>query len=277
MRGIFPAGVLQAFTDRNYFPWKLIIGSSAGALTGTAYAARQIHIARDALFTKLLTGEFIHFRNLLRPDRHILDLDWMVDTIINGDEGLDMKSLKRACPVLITATHCGENEEPRTVYLDSKKDDVSTALKATAALPFFYRGFVHYEGMPLLDGGLLDPIPFRKALELGYRESDILVVTTRKRGYRKKQESFWIKTILENHYRNPAFRFLVRVLENRYLMYNRILDELEYQHRDIKVLYPPDEFKVDRLTRDDKKILAGFEMGVETAKEFLFRGEMTTS
>ena len=50
MRGIFLTGVLQSFTDRQYFPWDLIIGSSAGALTGTAYAAGQIHLARDAFF-----------------------------------------------------------------------------------------------------------------------------------------------------------------------------------------------------------------------------------
>ena len=36
MRGIFLTGVLQAFTDRGYFPWKLLVGSSAGSLTGAA-------------------------------------------------------------------------------------------------------------------------------------------------------------------------------------------------------------------------------------------------
>lgn len=273
MRGIFLAGVLQAFTDRHYFPWKLIIGSSAGALTGTAYAAGQVHIARDALFSKLLTGKFIHLENILRPERHILDLDWMVDTIINGDEGLDMRKLRGACPVLITATLCEEHRESRTVYLNSKKDDVLIALKATAALPFFYRGFVNYRDMPLLDGGMLDPIPYKKALELGYREKDILVVTTRNRGYRKKMESFWVRYVYEHHYKNPAFRFLVQSLENRYLMYNRLLDELEYRHTGIEVIYPPAGFKVERLTQDGKKILAGFEMGVEAAKEFLKAGK----
>ena len=39
MRGIFLVGVLQAFAERNYFPWKLVVGSSAGALTGAAYLA----------------------------------------------------------------------------------------------------------------------------------------------------------------------------------------------------------------------------------------------
>jgi len=273
MRGIFLAGLLQAFKDRNYFPWKLIIGSSAGALTGTSYAAGQIHIARDALFTKLLTGEFIHLQNILRRDRHVLDLDWMVETLINGDEKLDLPRLKKACPVLITATLCREHAEPETIYLSSRKDDVLTSLKATAALPFLYRGFVQYNGMPLLDGGLLDPIPYGKALAMGFKEDDILVVTTRKRGYRKKEESFWVRYLYESYYKNPAYRFLVKMLENRYIMYNRILDDLEYRHTGISVIYPPKEFKVERLTQDGKKILAGFEMGVEAAKGFLRAGE----
>lgn len=269
MRGIFLTGVLQAFTDAGYFPWRLIIGSSAGALTGTAYAARQIHHARDAFFTKLLSGDFIKLSNILRSEKHILNLDWMVDTIINGDDPLDLARLKKACPVLITATQCGANRTPETIYLDPRRDDVITALKATAAIPFLYRGFVEYRDYHLLDGGLLDPIPYRRALQAGFEEKDILVVVTRKKGYRKREESFWIKSLYEAYYKDPKHQGLVRALHNRYLEYNRLLNDLEFRHRDIQIIYPPDDFRVDRLTQDEKKILEGFEQGIAAARAFL--------
>ncbi len=80
MRGVFLTGVLQAFTDHSFFPFDTVIGSSAGALTGCAYAAGQIYLSRDAFFGKLLSGKFIRPANIFNADRHILDLDWMIDT-----------------------------------------------------------------------------------------------------------------------------------------------------------------------------------------------------
>ncbi len=271
MRGIFLTGVLQAFTDRGYFPFKKILGSSAGALTGTAYAARQIYIARDAFFSELLSGNFIQLSNILRAEQHILNLDWMVETIIQGQDPLNITYLKRSIPVIITATHCSEHNPPETIYLNSKKDDILVSLKATAAIPVLYRGFVHYGDYNFLDGGLLDPVPYKKALEMGYSENEILVVLTRKKEYRKKEESFWIRTIYESYYRDKKHRFLVQAMENRFMMYNRIIDELEHVHTGIDIIYPPDDFNVDRLTKDPRRIMEGFEQGVHAGRSFLWQ------
>jgi predicted patatin/cPLA2 family phospholipase len=269
MRGIFLVGVLQAFAERGYFPWKLVIGSSAGALTGAAYIAGQVYLARDAFFTKLLSNKFIHYSNIFKQDKHILDLDWMIDTIINSREKLDIKKLRQSCPLLITATVVHEDLPPETIFLDSKTDDPLVALKATAALPYLYRGFVRYKEQFLLDGGLLAPVPYQKALSLGYREEDILVVLTRPKGYRKKEESFWIRTLYEHYYKDPKYTPLVESLLSRHKSYNQILNELENKHKGIEIIYPPEDFEVKRLTRDEKKILAGFEQGIFAAVTYL--------
>lgn len=271
MRGIFLVGVLQAFTERGYFPWKLVSGSSAGALTGAAYIAGQIHLARDAYFTKLLSNKFIHYSNIFRQDKHILDLDWMIDTIINGREKLNIKKLKQSCPLVITATAVREELPPETIFLDSRTDDLFTALKATAALPYLYKGFVTYKEHMLLDGGLLEPIPYEKALSLGFKEKEILVVLTRPEGYRKKEESFWVRSILEYHFKDPKYVPLVKSLLTRYEKYNRVLDNLEKKYSGIDVIYPPEDFEVQRLTRDAKKILEGFEQGIFAAVSYLNR------
>lgn len=269
MRGIFLVGVLQAFAERGYFPWKLVIGSSAGALTGAAYIAGQIYLARDAFFTKLLSNKFIHYSNIFKPDKHILDLDWMIDTIINSREKLDIKKMIKTCPLLITATVVHEDSPPETIFLDSKKDDPLVALKATAALPYLYRGFVCYKEQLLLDGGLLAPMPYQKALSLGYREEEILMVLTRPKGYRKKEESFWTRTLYERYYKDPKYTPLVESLLNRHKLYNQILNDLENKYKGIEIIYPPGDFEVKRLTRDEKKILAGFEQGIFAAVTYL--------
>ncbi len=269
MRGIFLVGVLQAFSERGYFPWKLVVGSSAGALTGAAYIAGQIYLARDAFFTKLLSNRFIHFSNIFRQDKHILDLDWLIDTIINSREKVDMKKLRQSCPLLITATTVREHSAPETIFLDSKTDDLFTALKATAALPYLYRGFVRYKEQSLLDGGLLTPVPYEKALSLGFKEKDILVLLTRPRGYRKKEESFWVRSIYELYYKDPKYSHLVKSLLTRHEIYNQTLDDLEDKYKGIDVIYPPADFEVKRLTQDEKKILAGFEQGISAAVTYL--------
>ena len=269
MRGVFLTGVLQAFTDRKYFPWKLIIGSSAGALAGAAYAAGQIHLARDAFFTLLSSKNFISLFNVLNREKHILDLDWMTDTILGGEDPLDIEKLKKSCPLIITASHISEKGPPKKVYLNSKTDDVLTALKASAAVPFLYRGFVHYKNYNLLDGALLDPIPIHKAFEMGYHEEDILVVVSRNREYRKKQESFWVKTLYDNYYKDEKYRSLVEALNDRYLRYNEVLDNLYQHHRKISVIDPPLNFKLSRLTKDRDELLKGFELGITAAKAWL--------
>ncbi len=269
MRGIFLVGVLQAFTERGYSPWKLVVGSSAGALTAAAYLSGQVYLARDAFFTKLLSGKFIHYSNLFRQNKHILDLDWMIDTIIKGREKLDIKKLRQSCTLLITATAVRENLPPETIVLNSRTDDPIIALKATAAIPYLYKGFVHYKEHLLLDGGLLAPVPYQQALSSGYKEEDILVILTRPRGYRKKEESFWIRSIYEFYYKDPKYTQLVDSLLNRHEVYNQILDELENEHKGIDIIYPPAHFDVQRLTQDEKKILAGFEQGISAAVSYL--------
>jgi predicted patatin/cPLA2 family phospholipase len=269
MRGIFLVGVLQAFAERGYFPWKLVTGSSAGALTGAAYLAGQIYLARDAFFTRLLSGKFIHYSNIFNSNKHIIDLDWMIDTIVNGREKFNIKKLRQSCPLLMTATAVRDNLPPETIFLDSKTDDLFTALKATAALPYLYRGFVRYKEYSLLDGGLLSPVPYQKALSMGFKEKEILAVLTRPKGYRKKEESFWIRNILERYYKAPKYKHLVEVLLNRDVLYNQILDDLENKHKGIDVIYPPEDFDVQRLTQDEKKILIGFEQGISAAVTYL--------
>lgn len=269
MRGIFTVGVLQAFTEQGFNPWKLIIGASAGALNGIVYAANQIYIARDAFFSELACGRLIRITNVFRPEKHILNLDWMIDYIIAGDEPLNIRRLRTtACPVLLAATRFFKDKPPDILFLNTKTDDIANAMKATAAVPFFYRRFVPYGKDLLLDGGVLDAIPYKKALEMGFEEKDILIVLTQPKGYRNNAESFLGNMLYETYYRDEQYHFLLSALQGHCDAYNRDLDELE-QHHGIDIIYPPWRFKVNRLSKNEQKIVEGFEQGVSAAKAYL--------
>ncbi|MBS3754579.1 MAG: patatin family protein [Desulfobacterales bacterium] len=271
MRGVFLVGVLQAFMDRGYLPWRAIIGTSAGALIGAAYGARQIHLARDGFFSELLSGRFIRMTNIFRPEKHILNLDWMVDRFIEQEGSLNLRRLRTtACPVIIVTTGFYQHAPLQPMYLNTHYDDIPRALKASAAIPFLYRNFVPYKEDMLIDGSVCDPLPYKKALEMGFSERDILVVTTRPRGYRKVGESFWVKRLYESYYKEDQYQYLLAALEEHYSRYNRLLDELEQDHDEIDVIYPPADFRVNRLTRGEDKILEGFEQGVNAARSHLY-------
>jgi predicted patatin/cPLA2 family phospholipase len=271
MRGIFLVGVLQAFWERGYFPWKTIIGTSAGALTGTAYAAGQIHFARDAFLTELLSGQFIKMSNIFRPEKHVLNLDWLVDMFISGSEPLNIKRLRTvSCPVLIGVTRFFEDALPEPMYLSTKGDDIGLALKASAAIPFLYRNFVSYGGNSLMDGSVCAPIPYQKALEMGFEQKHILVLASRPKGYRKNRESFWVKMLYESFYKETRYQHLLSALDFHWGMYNKLLDELENNYS-IDVIYPPEDFRVNRLTRSEEKIVEGFEQGITAAKNYLYQ------
>ena len=64
-------------------------------------------------------------------------------------------------------------------------------------------------------------------------------------------------------------RILLETLDKRYLKYNQVLDDLENKYTGIDIIYPPEDFKVKRLTVDEKRILIGFEQGISAGKQFL--------
>ncbi len=268
MRGIFTAGVLQAFFDRGYTPFDLIVGTSAGAIIGTAFASGQIYLARDAFFSELISGRFIRVSNLFRPEKHILNLDWMIDTVLMGNEPLDFGYLKRwAVPVLACASHIPEDSYPCPDYLNTCKEDIASVLKATAAIPILYRGFVKYNEKYYLDGSLTDPIPFKLPLEMGFDPSEILVISTRPRGYRKEHASFWVRILSESFYDEAKYGYLIEAMASHQRLYNEQRNALESSG--IDVIYPPGDFKVKRLTQSGEKILAGFSQGVAAARKYL--------
>ena len=113
-----------------------------------------------------------------------------------------------------------------------------------------------------LDGGMKDPIPIKKALELNYDK--IIVVLTRPDGYRKK-----------NLKRNPLL-FLYRkypnfitTIKNRPNTYNESLDminELEKEKK-IIVLRPSETIKVKRIEKNPNTIKSQYDLGVKDMEE----------
>jgi predicted patatin/cPLA2 family phospholipase len=164
MMGSYQCGVLKAFRQHE-LEFDVIVGSSAGAYNGIRYLSNQMDICEKIYLDDLTNGRFVRKRNLLIPGRNFMDLDYLIDEVCHRESRLiDMDEVLRSkSEFYITAL---EFDTMITRFFDAKKHDILLLLKATAAIPYAYSSKVFINGKRYLDGGLLEPIPINKAIEL---------------------------------------------------------------------------------------------------------------
>ncbi len=259
MRGIFSTGVLDGFLEKNYNPFDFCLGVSAGATNLAAWLCGQKGRNYKVICDYSCRPPFISFAKYLRGG-HALDLDWLWEITIR-EIRLDLAAFKeRGIPFFIVAT---DAESGEAVYIRGEAENLEQQIKASCALPVFYRGFPEVEGRALSDGGVADPIPVIKAYEMGAR--DITVILSKPLGYRKKRS----RMVRLNALLLKGRPGLLETMDKRWEVYNRAIDFLERPPADcrVNIIAPPPEFEVGRLTKDREKLDAGYRMGLAAAGE----------
>jgi predicted patatin/cPLA2 family phospholipase len=244
MRGAYQCGVLKAFKEYD-LEFDVVVGSSAGAYNGIRYLADQMDVCEEIYVVDSSGRRFIKPWNLLIPGRHFLDLDYIVDEVCRTEsKSIDMeKVISSRSEFYITAL---ELDTMVTRFFDAKKSDIHLLLKATAAIPLLYSGKVMIKGKQYIDGGLLEPVPIRKAIELGCEELYVIL----NRAAEDSRPSY-IKQLIS---RIPGK--IPRIMAER----NRIkaeMDQFLYQpHEDFSLtvirLHQP--MPIGRFTSDREKI-----------------------
>ncbi len=190
-RGIFTAGILDAFQQQQFNPFRLAVGVSSGAQNLLSYWLGERGYARrliEDLTTK--PSFYVPYRWLFA--KSVLDLDQYFTQIETDPEyRLPLESfdaLVREKPIIFVATdkHSGE-----AIYLEPTSATVLKYLKASSAVPLLYQKAVSVNGYELFDGGVADPIPVVKAHAMGANK--IVVVRTipskvSNSGWRKRLE-----------------------------------------------------------------------------------------
>ena len=151
----------------------------------------------------------------------------------------------------------------RACYLEEKYDRkrIIDIAKASSSLPYVCP-VAYVDGIPMLDGGIIDSIPVMRAFEQGYEKN--VVVLTRNRGYRKKGRDIKIPHFIYKKY--PRLRV---VLSKRCRVYNEqleLVEKLEDEGR-IIVIRPHRPMEVDRIETDIKKLTDLYDEGYACAKK----------
>jgi len=211
MRGVFAAGILDAFHEQKYDPFKLYIGVSAGACNLASHLAGQYKRNYRCFTDYMLRPEFISAGKYLRGG-HFMDLDWFWDYVDKHDT-LDRERATslgdKKFLVVTTDIETGE-----ALYTEAVSDILDDLLKGSSSVPLMYRDFIEIYGRRVTDGGVADSIPVQEAYRLGARR--IMVIRSRPADYIKN--SFFESRILPMFFSSyPALKKALQMREKRYM------------------------------------------------------------
>ena len=261
LRGVFTCGVLDCFMDKGIrFPFT--VGVSAGACNGLSYMSGQRGRAKSSNIDLMDKHHYVGFKYLLTQgcimDYKLLFEDFP-EKIIPYDYEAYFANTDRF--VMVT-TNCltGKAE-----YFEEKTDSkrVMDIVRASSSLPYVTK-ITYVDGVPMLDGGIADPIPVEYAQSQGYER--MVVVLTRNKGYRKNEKQLPVPKFIYRKY--PELR---KTLSSRNAEYNRtmeMIERLEDEGR-MTVIRPVHPIEVDRMEKDTEKLRALYQEGYELAESFL--------
>lgn len=261
LRGVFTCGVLDCFMDHGIrFPFT--VGVSAGACNGLSYMSGQRGRARSSNIDLMEKHHYVGFKYLITQgcimDYKLLFEDFP-EKIIPYNYDAYFSNPDRF--VMVT-TNCltGEAE-----YFEEKSSSerVMSIVRASSSLPFVSK-ITYVDGVPMLDGGIVDSIPVQYALDQGYEK--LVVILTRNKGYRKKEGKMRIAKAFYRKY--PELQKALSVRNIRYNQTMDLIEKLEAEGR-ITVIRPIRPIEVGRIEKDTTKLAALYQEGYLIASELL--------
>lgn len=246
MRGMFSAGVFEAFLNHNLtFPH--IAGVSAGACNILSYMSQQKLRTRKIITTFVGDDRYCSFKNWLRTGS-LFGFDFILKEIPRNRILFDYDTFFKYPGLLeIGTTDCQTGES--VWYTHHEIGDEFLPVRASASLPFF-APIVEFGGRKLLDGALMDPIPYDRGIKAGFDK--FVIVLTRNEGYRKKKA---VPDLLAKAW-YPRYPKLQKILAERHELYNRQLETVERMAKEGRavIIRPVEPLKIERLDLDKEKL-----------------------
>ena len=254
MRGLFTAGVIDVLME-NEISFDAVAGVSAGACFGCNYKSGQIRRAiryntrfcRDKRYCSTLS---------LIKTGDMFGAEFCYHTI---PEKLDIfdKEAFDSSPVDFWVV-CTDADTGKPVYhncLTGDENDL-TWMRASASMPLASK-VVEVDGYRLLDGGVSDSSPLRKARELGFDKC--VVVLTQPMGYVKQKNKALpvMRRVLRKY---PK---LLDAMARRQDVYNETVAYIRSEERAgrVFVIRPDAALEIGKIEHDPEKIQTAYDQG----------------
>lgn len=259
MRGVFTAGVTDALIDYGVkFPY--VIGTSAGASSGCVYLAGQRGRLRYIDIDLQTVRPYVGLSSIIHG-KGVIDLDFVFEEVQDKYYPFDFEAFRRSGSRFVAVSTSAVTGE--AVYSEETHDFVRFVdiCRSSCSLPILCPSW-HIDGVPMVDGGVADSIPFEHALADGCEK--VVVVTTKDAAYRKSERKIWLPGRIYKDYPN-----LREALLSRNVRYNRQverLNQLEAEGRAI-VVRPRDLHGVTRTTSGSEQLEALYAEGLKAGRD----------
>lgn len=261
MRGLFTAGILDAFMERGfYFP--KVVGISAGALQGLSYISRQPgrNVSVNIRFAP--DKRYMGLRHLVR-DGSYFNFRFMFGKLAHEYVPFNYDKFEKASETLyVGITDCLTG---KPVFVSSKSCPLSEFMGvcvASCSIPLLSKP-VKLEGKEYVDGGVGMPlVPFPE--DLPFPCTKPVYILTRDITYRKKKVPHGFKSLMRAAYGRtyPAVVEGMCSIPERYNEKVKKIIQMEKEGK-VFVLRPESPVKVSRVEKDTKKLRALYEEGYQ--------------
>ena len=181
MRGSFTAGIYDYILDQGVQPFDYLIGVSAGSGNMVSYLAgqrgRNIRFYLDYAFRR----EYMSMHNMLRTGSYInLDYPYTILSGPGGEDPVDLEAFNASAARYEAVVTDAATGDP--VYYDKAllREGNFDPIKASCAVPGACQPYP-VMGRPGFDGGVADPVPYKRALAQGCDR--VVVLLTRPADY----------------------------------------------------------------------------------------------
>ncbi len=262
MRDIYGAGVLDYCLDNN-INFDLCIGVSAGSANLASFLAKQRGRTYKFYAEYPQRWQYMSFKNMALTGS-FFNLEYIYTTLSNegGEYPIDFNAFETSeSDYLAVATNA---KTGKTEFLPKNaitKNDL-WAIKASCAMPVACKPYRHGDS-EYFDGGISDPLPVKKALEMGCDKVYVIVP----RPLLKKQREF--STLMQPFLKK--YPNVLNLMKNRPKIYNDEIDEIEEYRKQGKVVIiaPASDKGLNMITKNSNKLDVHYQRGYNDAAKLI--------
>lgn len=262
MRDAFGAGILDYFMDEN-IQFRNCIGVSAGASNLATYIAGQRGRVLRFYDTYPNRWQYMGIRQYLLHGS-FLNMKYIYEDISlpGREDAFDFDTFRKSdCDFTIVATNALTGK-PEYFPKSSISPTSMKSMEASGTIPVLCKPTM-LDGIPYYDGGISDPIPYRKALEMG-SDRLVIIITKRKDDFRDPERDRRAAGILSRKFPECG-----KTLSLRAETYNRELREILQLEKEGKafIFAPDDTCGVTTTRHKAEDIRRLYQHGYDKAKE----------
>ena len=258
MRGMFTCGVLDIFME-NGIVFDGVAGVSAGATFGCNYKSGQIGRALRYNKKYMRDPRYCSIRSLMKTG-DLFGVDFCYRRLVYELDPFDRKSFRQnPMEFFVSAT---DVESGKCLYhkcTDGGETDI-TWMRASASMPLVSRP-VQVDGYRLLDGGIVDSVPYAYMEEIGYNRN--VIVLTQPDGYVKRKNSALplMRIALRKYPR------IIEAMSIRHERYNRQMEEIRKRESsgEVLVIRPPVDLGIGRIEKNPAELERVYQIGRKEA------------